>query len=187
MKLPASKVWGGLAACILTLPLMASSVTYTYTGNDFETVIAPYTTSDFVSGSFTLTSPLADNMAESAITPASYSFTDGVQTFSSAAPPAEVTFDVGTDASGNIDTWVIELNSGPPSDDVVATSSNSSDFGELGLFALGENIGDPGTWVMSGGGGLPVPEPGNVALIGLAVVGIGLVRRKLGRQNQPVN
>jgi hypothetical protein len=31
-----------------------------------------------------------------------------------------------------------------------------------------------------------VPEPGNVALIGLGLVGIGLVRRKLQQGNQPV-
>lgn len=169
----------GVAIAATALPLAASSVTYTYTGNDFVTVLSPYTTSDFVSGNFTLASALGDNLALGAITPLTYSFSDGVQTFSSASPPPEVTFEVGTDGSGNIDSWVIQLNSGPPSDDIVSTSSGVSDFGELGFSALGENLGNPGTWVMTGGGTSPVPEPGNVALIamGLAAIGIGARRR----------
>ena len=184
MKLTMYRFLGVLAACTMTLTL-AASTTYTYTGNVFQTVLAPYTTSDFVSGYFTLTSPLPVNMAESAITPVSYSFTDGVQTFSSASPPPEVTFNIGTDASGNIDQWVIQLDSGPPSNDIVSTSSNASDFGELGIAALGENFGDSGTWVTSGGGGSPTPEPGNVALVGLGLAAIGVVRRKV-RMERPL-
>jgi len=173
---------GGLTACILTLPLMASPVTYTYTGNDFETATGPYTLTDFVSGFFTLASPLADNLAFGAITPASYSFTDQVQTFSSISPPPDVTFEVGTDASGDINKWFIALQNGL---DVVSTSSISSDFGETPT-SEGLVLGQPGGWVMTGGGTSPVPEPGNLALIGIGLVAIGLVRRKLHQRIQPL-
>jgi hypothetical protein len=67
--------------------------TYTYTGNDFQSATSPYTGSDFVSGFFTLTSPFADNLVAASETPTSYSFTDGVQTFSSVIPPPNATFE----------------------------------------------------------------------------------------------
>jgi len=165
---------GGLAACVLALPLAASSVTYTYTGNDFETATGPYTTSDFVSGYFTLAAALGDSMAFGSITPASYSFSDQVQTFDSASPPPDVTFEVATNASGQIDEWDISLQNGV---DVVSTVSFSSDFGEMSS-GLGEVIGSPGGWQMSSGVTSPTPEPGNVALIALGLVGIAIIARK---------
>jgi hypothetical protein len=66
--------------------------TYTYTGNDFQSATSPYTVSDFVSGFFTLTSPLADDLVAASETPTSYSFIDGVQTFPSVSPPPNATF-----------------------------------------------------------------------------------------------
>ena len=156
------------------LPMMASSVTYTYTGNDFVTVLSPYTTSDFVSGNFTLASPLGDNLAFGAITPLTYSFSDGVQTFSSVSPPTDVTFEAGTDASGNITSWFVQPQTGT---NIVSTNSSASDFGETPV-ALGEILGDPGAWVMSGGGTSPVPEPGNVALIGVVLAAVVIGARK---------
>ena len=169
MKLASILLLGGLAAGVLT------ASTYTYTGNDFVSVTSPYTTSDFVSGFFTVAGSLGDNLAYGAFTPASYSFTDQHQTFDSATPPPNVTFDVGTDASGNINKWEIVLQNGL---NQVSTFSFASDSGEMPASA-GSVLFDPGTWVASGGGTSPVPEPGNVALIGLGLVGIGLVRRKL--------
>ena len=173
MKLTSILLLGGLAAGVLT----ASEVTYTYTGNDFDPnqVVAPYTSADFVSGFFTVASPLGASLTYGPFTPDSYSFTDQHQTFDSATPPPNVTFDVGTDASGNINKWEIVLQNGL---NQVSTFSFASDSGEMG--ASGGNIlFDPGTWVESTAGTSPVPEPGNVALIGLGLVGIGLVRRKL--------
>jgi PEP-CTERM motif len=192
MKLTSNLLLGGLAAFILALPSMASSVyTYTYTGNLFEAATGPYnTTSDAVDGSFTLSSPLGDDLSDAPFTPSSYSFTDGVQTFSSTSSPAtEETFDVFTSATGAITAWTVSL-AGPADANSVSTFT-SEDVGMLdeGFDGEGFNLGDAGTWaetVSSGGGGSPVPEPGNVALIGLGLVGIGLVRRKLQQRNQPV-
>jgi len=194
MKVTSKLVLGGLAACMLALPSMASSVyTYTYTGNLFESATSPYnTTTDSVSGDFTLSSPLGDNLVDAPITASvtSYSFTDGVQTFSSASSPAaEETFDVSTSATGAITAWTVSLSTGPPDSNSVSTFT-SEDEGQLdeGFDGYGFNLGDAGTWAetISSGGGSPVPEPGNVALIGVGLVGIGLVRRKLQQRTQPV-
>jgi hypothetical protein len=169
------------AASTLALPMMASPVTYTYTGNDFQTASGLYSTSDFVSGFFTLASALGDNVVDDSITPASYSFSDGVQTISSASPPTDVTFDISTDASGNINGWFINLEFLSPFDEIsTQTTPNQEDFG---IFGGGEGLefGDEGTWVMSGGGTSQVPEPGYLGLLGVGLVTIGLLRRKSGR------
>jgi hypothetical protein len=175
MKLTSILLLGGFAAGVLS----ASPVTYTYTGNDFQTATSPYTTSDFVSGFFTLASALGDNLVDDSVTPASYSFSDGVQTITSASPPTDVTFEVSTDASGNISGWFINLESPSPFFQIsTETTPNQEDFG-VSSGGEGLNFFAEGTWVMTGGGTSPVPEPGNVAVIGLGLVGIGWVRRKV--------
>lgn len=193
MKLTSNLLLSGLAACILTLPSMASPVyTYTYTGNLFEAASSPYNmTTDAVDGSFSLSSPLGDNLVDDSITASisSYSFTDGVQTFSSSSSPAtEETFEVSTSATGAIIAWSVSL--GGPADANSVSTFTSEDVGELdeGFDGYGDNIGDPGTWaesVSSGGGGSPVPEPGSVSLIGLGLLAIGVIGRKSHKRNQP--
>jgi hypothetical protein len=159
------------------LPAMATA-TYTYTGNDFQSASGPYTTSDFVSGFFTLASALPDNMAFGTITPVTYSFTDQVQTFTSVSPPPNVTFEVATNATGQIDEWDVSLQNGL---NVVSTVSFSSDFGEMPT-SEGLVIGSPGSWVQSGG--TSAPEPGTMGLISLGLVAVGMARRRLRSRNQ---
>ncbi len=53
---------------------------YTYTGNDFTTAVAPYTTNDKITGTLTFSSPLDDNLINETEDPESFSFSDGVQT-----------------------------------------------------------------------------------------------------------
>jgi hypothetical protein len=166
---------------ILTLPAMASPVTYTYSGNDFEVVTGPYSTSDSISGFFSVASALPDNLAFTPddVTLTSYSFTDGVQTFSSISPPTNVFFEIGTDASGNINKWDITLGSSSP-DNSLSTFSLGSDSGQNGG-SLGEELGSPGTWTMSGSTS-SVPEPQNVALLGVGLAAIGVFRQRLRRK-----
>ena len=184
-----------LAAVVLassTVPL-AADVTYTYTGNDFTIATSPYTHSDSVSGFFTLAAALNDNFS-GAITPTSYSFTDGVQTFTNASPPATVTFEVDTGASGNITEWFVFLQNTNASllTNTVSTGSGADfvaidrDFGNVPV-GQGEGQGavlsDAGTWEMSGpGSGSTVPEPRNVAwLLAFGFAGVVTVQ-KIRRQ-----
>jgi hypothetical protein len=174
------QVLGALAACCLAIPLTAST-TYTYTGNDFQSVFGgSYTTSDFVSGFFTVATVLPDNLTNSNnnVTPTAYSFTDGVQTFSSLSPPTNITFDIGTDASGNIISWDITLGSGPPNNNSVTTDWNASDIGQMiGFSQFGEVLGDPGTWTASTST-TATPEPGTFGVIGILLVAAEGLRRR---------
>ena len=154
--------------------------TYTYTGNDFQTATSPYTTSEFVSGFFTLASPLGDNLVAASETPTSYSFTDGVQTFSSVSPPPNVTFKISTDGSGNIDGWFINLQSGL-NQVSTQTTPNQEDFG-TSSGGEGLTFFNEGSWQASGGGTSPVPEPRTASwlLLGL-VAGAAWVKQRLSR------
>jgi hypothetical protein len=106
---------------ILPAPLFADTV-YTYTGNDFTfTDTSSFTTSNFVSGSFTTASPLAPNLNQNGqFTPAtelsviSFSFSNGNQTVTNtnsadSSLPGEAGIWVETDSSGNLVGWLIQL------------------------------------------------------------------------------
>jgi hypothetical protein len=190
------------AGCILALPLAASTITYTYTGNDFTFAQPPtYSKSDSVSGYFTLASPLGDSLVDYSFTPTIYSFTDGVQTFTNASPPSTVTFAVDTDLSGNISEWYVFLQNPDPGSTTSQTYTVETGYGsdvtaltrDFGNVPVGQAEGqggnsfDQGSWkASSSGGGSTVPEPSNVALVGLGLLGIGLVRRKMQQRSRAV-
>jgi len=155
--------------------------TYTYTGNEFGgSPSSPYLASDFVSGFFTVASAIGNSQAFGTVPVTSYSFSDGVQTFSSASNPAsETTFEVATDGSGNPIQWTVTLTSGGLN---IVSTTQSEDLGESGL-DVADNFLDPGTWLKSssGGGGSTVPEPGYPVVIALGLAAIVTAHRKLQR------
>jgi hypothetical protein len=180
-----------ITACLtlLSIPALADT-TYTYTGNDFTDLLAPYTTSDSVTASFTVTSPLGDNYAYQEVAPSSFSFSDGVQTLTNlnaTLPPTR--FDVGTDLNGNITAWNIEIFDS--SDDYIETDSGLNGLGTFGVdtvggfTAHGQLFGDPGIWTSNISDPPPsaTPEPSSLCLLGTGMIGaLAAIRRRFTSQ-----
>jgi hypothetical protein len=120
---------GALLFPALTVTLKANQI-YSYLGNDFTTATSPYTTSDYISGSFTLDSPLPPNYPASGVAASipgfitSFSFYDGVNSWNE-SDAVVTTILVATNSSGSIDSWWIVL------------SGDSGNINGLGLVTCG--------------------------------------------------
>ena len=112
------------ALALLLLPPSAAmaATTYFYTGNDYTLIIdntppagTTYTTSMSVTGSFTVASALAPNMALTDISSdvISYSFNDGVNTLTESNSSLVGALNVATDAGGDIIEWQITTETVP--------------------------------------------------------------------------
>jgi len=106
------------------LLLMAASANasfvYTYTGSHFNSFSpsSSWNPAMNVTGSFELQDALGSNLAGALITPAGFSFTDGINTITAADVAGDpllynVEFSFHTDSSGDITTWSIYLDYGP--------------------------------------------------------------------------
>ena len=84
-----------------------ADVVYTYTGNDFTSTTSPYTTDDYVTVTMDYASALQPNLVDSAVTPVSWPFSDGVNTATNSTSGYILTSDtVSTNASGQITSWM---------------------------------------------------------------------------------
>jgi hypothetical protein len=181
-------------------PSANADTTYTYTGNDFTFAQAPFTTSDSITGWFTTSAPVGAGF-EGVITPESYAFSDGVDTFDPTDVIETPSIYIRTDPTGAVTGWEIKLR--------VA-------YGTWGLtdLLLVRRLGAPyepsyyantwvpapppltgwelrvgmaeqaeGTWTVTAGS--PTPEPSSVGLMSTALLALAFVARKRSARSLP--
>jgi hypothetical protein len=180
-----------VAALSVACPASVHAVptTYQYTGNPFTDVIAPYTTSDFVTALVTLAAPLAPNMPLTDVTPTAYSLSDGVQTFTNLTTGFLGTrFKFQTNGAGEVTRWDVLVEAGEFT--LIITTNIPilvSDFGSNGdtfsppgggvLLVSGENHGVPGPWTRES-----VPDAASTfTLLSLSLTALGVATRRLKR------
>jgi hypothetical protein len=186
---------GAVLLVTLAFTSFANAITtYTYTGNNYTVAMAPFTTSMSIDGSFTLADPLGPNMAVTQIAGdvLDFSFNNGVFTFTPGNTPI-TDFLVGTDSSGNINIWNIQLI-----DQLTPGGIVGEDVNRLWTsFVFDQGVYIPcqppvvGGMCLGGGGGFAqafqtgtwttataVPEPHSFVLIGVGLIGLGICGRK---------
>ena len=164
----------GLTVLLLCAPSSArSDAIYQYDGNPFQMVAGRYTTSDSVEGMIQVASVLAPNLANAVITLDSWSFSDGLKTFTPANSNPEPAR-VSTDAGGHIVNWTFDFSNA--SGEIIGTFNNgpgdeidqATNFGDGNSLASNENV--PGTWTL-------VPEPASGTLAALSLTLLALTTR----------
>ena len=187
-----------LAGLALALPVTTHADTYTYTGSalgvdpSFPTSTAGLTN---VSGYFTVSGALPGGQTDDDITSliTSFSFSDGLQTITSASTLTAEDFVVNTNGSGQIIDWAIDLVTAsgsilscwdvpqvdpyPSSGSYMADCEPGTGFGGSGDEV--QTAGEVGL-VVPGSGSWSTPEPSALPMLGGGLLGlIGLaVRRK---------
>jgi hypothetical protein len=76
----------GLVSLLISATGLWASTTYAYTGNNFTYATGLYTTSDRVTGFFTVDSPLLPNQLQVVNSPLAFQLSDGVQTLTFTDP-----------------------------------------------------------------------------------------------------
>lgn len=179
------KAWIGVFCLGMFSTMASAQSTYTYTGQNFGSADAPYTTSDRITGSFQLSAPLPPNAPVGSISAqvVDFSFTDG-QATRTFADSVICEFRVSTNASGGIQSyeiWLRQSDTGVMENqhslearsgiDIVgfdAVNQGGTGCAPVALSPTASNVDQPGLW--SGGvvPRAPVPSLSLSAMLLLA-------------------
>ena len=171
-----------VTAALLSQRIFAN-ITYEYTGNPFTLVSGPYTTSDRVTGTVTLSTPLGDNMPLTAVSPLAFSFFDGIQTISNMNASFSG-FEFATGSSGLPSQWSVDVQTAGGNDEIqtINVPLNAVDIADMGA-SIGQAAGSPGTWSVSTA---PVPDPGSsITLLSLSLTALGVAARRFTSGQRP--
>ena len=169
-----------LLGLVLTTGLAASAsadTVYSYTGNRFNEFANGYTCPAVcnVSGSFTLASPLADNLNLQTISPVDFSFSDGSNVWNPSSTFSA--FKISTDGSGDITGWeLFYISFGAANPTLLSENCPGCTIADISLL-LSPNgpfaavYGDPGTWTAT-------PEPSTLLLFGTGLLGLVSAQRR---------
>lgn len=130
------------------VPVVAST-TYNIRGNPFTafTGLAACPPDCNVSGSFSLPQPLAPNLSNATITPASFSFTVGTSNLNQSNVTSASFTNISTDASGSITSWTISLSNANFSIVTNNVPENVADsFTIVSPQGSASNANSPATW-----------------------------------------
>ena len=155
----------------------AAAFTYTYTGNDFNSVNEPsLSTSDFIRASFTIAAPLGDNLsnADESGAALSWSITDQVTTITPASADAagNLVISVTTNAAGEITEWDFQDRVGDCTVDCTIINTlnlGPTDFFDQSMLCIDNTCGSssagnyvqPGVWTSAA---VSAPEPSTTIL-----------------------
>jgi len=177
-------------ALLLFAGISKADTTYDYVGSPFtyfSGVTCPPECN--VTGSFSVAQPLPANMAFGAITPTTFSFTDGAVTITPLNyGPGNSSFSFGTDASGAITFWNVTLTEVWPPNLITEHAPFTDSWGDPtfivtfdsvyhDIFAGGEGYtSTAGTWTEEKPIG--TPEPSSVLLLASGLGLLGLLSKK---------
>jgi hypothetical protein len=186
----------GIVMAVLGAASANANVTYLYTGPNFTTAGSPYTTSNNVTASITLSA--APGPSFSPIFPIDFSFSDGVQTITNLTPNVSVVnFSFSADAMGAITRWNALVNVTPAVGivDLIQTVGDPTglfffdqaqhhDAADVLSFATTNDNEDIGTvgghWTLQSASA--VPEPSTWAMMLLGFAGLGFAFRQSRRK-----
>lgn len=184
-----------ISLLLITPQLRADSVTYTYTGNAFETHIAPFTIGDFVSGTVTLNAPLPLNSTLTNYTSdvTAIDLTDGLDTINSLTTSNTGEEFYFATSGGVITQWAVEVYNSNGLIGIGTVSllpsnnSNVIDYGEhCATKCIGNNYSsagyvevNPGSWTVETTAATPEPGTlGSIFLVGAVLLPVARRLRK---------
>ena len=161
---------------------------YTYVGNNFTDATPGYTTSDFVSASVTLISPLPFDSPLTSYTPLGFSISDGVMTFKGTScylNSSCISVFFAT-SGGQITSWSVgeEINTPRGGGPFIGTVNSPLGVEDVtghgfplvgGGINLAGNSGSPGMWSLAF---IDTPEPASLSTVVFGALFLAFLLRR---------